>query len=91
MEAIRCGGCGRRCVSADAVCLFCGADPRPAAASRPSIARRVGTMAGAALVTTAIVAAPVFLGACVCTVQQPQTLTDSGPHTDAGPGGDAGR
>ena len=89
MDSIRCGSCGRRCLGEDAVCLLCGCDPQVSTA-RPGIARRALTLGGAAILASAVVAAPVLLGACVCTVQQPSAYRDAGPvdagSVDVGPG-----
>ncbi len=85
MDSIRCG-CGRRCSVDDAVCLFCGRDPRAAAPAR-SLARRALTLGGAAIVASAIVAAPVLLAACGCGGCGVPAPT---PGADAGTGGDSG-
>lgn len=90
MDSIRCG-CGRRCAESDAVCLFCGRDPRAASAG-PSLARRAMTVGGLAIAASAIVAAPVLLAACGCggcgapspTYDAGRTPGDAGPG-DAGP------
>lgn len=92
MDSIRCGACARRCAVQDAVCLFCGRDPR-ATATGPSLARRAMKAGGMALIASAIVASPVLLGACGCggCGAGPGPSVDSG-HGDAGPifNGDAG-
>ena len=90
MDSIRCGSCGRRGSCEDAVCLFCGRDPRATAA--PSFARRAMTAGGLALMASAVVAAPVLLAACGCGgcgTSVPRgdagyTTGDGGPP-DAGP------
>jgi hypothetical protein len=94
MDSIRCGACGRRRAGDDAVCLFCGRDPRSAslsASAAPSFAKRVLTAGGLALVASAVVAAPVLLAACGCGgCGAPGPAIDAG-HGDAGPPtGDAG-
>lgn len=89
MDSIRCGSCGRRCAGEDAVCLFCGRDPHQAS-SAPSMAKKVLTAGGLALVASALVAAPVLLAACGCGgCGAPSPRIDAGPAGDAGPG-DAG-
>lgn len=85
MDSIRCLACGRRCAGDDAVCLFCGRDPRAAAA--PSVARKVMTAGGLALVASAIVAAPVLLAACGC---GGCGAPSPSPRYDAGVGGGDG-
>ncbi len=84
MDSIRCG-CGRRCSVDDAVCLFCGRDPRSAAA--PTLARKALTLGGMAIVASAIVAAPVLLAACGC---GGCGAPNPGPGADAGTRGDSG-
>ena len=90
MSDIRCG-CGRRCAESDAVCLFCGRDPRAAAAG-PSLARKALTAGGLLMAASAIVAAPVLLAACGCGGCGASPATDGGVvRGDAGPDqGDAG-
>ncbi|MFO0686880.1 MAG: hypothetical protein U0234_32755 [Sandaracinus sp.] len=90
MSSIRCAGCGRRCLAEDAVCLFCGNDPRltPPGAG---VARKAMTAAGAVLAASAIVAAPMLLAACGCggcgaPGPGPSQYTDAGTNG----GGDAG-
>jgi hypothetical protein len=89
MNAIRCGGCGRRCSESDAVCLFCGRDPHAKAA--PSIARKAMTAGGLVMIASAVIAAPVLLAACGCGGCGSSPSPDAGhPQADAGPTGDAG-
>ena len=88
MSQIRCG-CGRRCAQSDAVCLFCGRDPRAAVAA-PSLARKAMTAGGLVMIASAVIAAPVLLAACGCGGCGGSPSTDSGTHADAGPTGDAG-
>jgi len=84
MGSIRCS-CGRRCGTEDAVCLFCGADPR-AAAPGPSLARKALTAGGLVMVASAVIAAPVLLAACGCGgCGAPSPAYDSGTQGDAGP------
>ena len=87
MNELRCG-CGRRCAQSDAVCLFCGRDPRAAAA--PSLARKAMTAGGLVMIASAVIAAPVLLAACGCGGCGASPSTDSGTQADAGPTGDAG-
>lgn len=88
MSSIRCAGCGRRCVAEDAVCLFCGSDPRRAEAGA-GLGRKAMTAAGAVIAASAIVAAPMLLAACGCGgcgAPGPSSYVDAG----GGGGGDAG-
>jgi hypothetical protein len=92
MSSIRCGACQRRRAIDDVVCLFCGASE--SVSSPTSTAREVGRFAlrtsGAIALASAIVLAPVLLGACGCGGCGAPNDHDAG-HTDAGPsGGDAG-
>ena len=94
MESIHCVSCSRRCSTEDAVCLFCGADPHAAKAA-PSAVRQAARFAvragGAIAIASAVVLAPVLLGACGCGgCGAPSPRTDAG-SADAGPPvGDAG-
>jgi len=88
MSQIRCG-CGRRCAVSDAVCLFCGRDPRGAVAA-PSLARKAMTAGGLVMIASAVIAAPVLLAACGCGGCGASPAYDSGASPDAGPTGDAG-
>lgn len=89
MDSIRCAGCARRCLAADAVCLFCGRDPRVAAPAGSTVARKALAAGGAVMVASAIVAAPVLLAACGCggCGAGPGYYFDTGVHADAGDAG----
>jgi hypothetical protein len=91
MGSIHCGSCQRRGSTEDAVCLFCGADPRATASTARQAARFAVRAGGAIAIASAVVLAPVLLGACGCGgCGAPSPRVDGG-GADAGPNqGDAG-
>ena len=94
METIRCSSCARRCAVEDAVCLFCGADRNeegPTAGQR--VARFAVRAGGTLAIASAVILAPVLLGACGCggcgggrLPDQDTGAADAGPNgRDSGP------